>query len=82
MKVSAEMMFIGIEEGKTKNDKPYVRAGFLQGINSEIIYLNDEMKFLVKDIKPMTPVRCSLDIQIGERTFVNLLAIDPINSKK
>ena len=82
MKVSAEMTFLGTEEGRTKDNKTYVRAGFLQGINSEIIYLNDDAKPLVKDIKPMTPVRCTLNIQIGERTYVNLLDVVPVDRKK
>ena len=77
MKVSAEMMYLGTESGTTRDGKTYVRAGLLQGLNSEVIYLNEENQKQVASIKPMTPVICTLNISIGERTYVNLLDISP-----
>lgn len=77
MKVSAEMMYLGTESGTTRDGKTYVRAGLLQGLNSEVIYLNEENQKQVAAIKPMTPVICTLNISIGERTYVNLLDISP-----
>lgn len=83
MKVSANMTFLGTEEGHTKNGKTYVRAGLLQGLSSEMVYLSEENQKQVKDIKPMTPVVCTLNIQIGsERTYVNILDIVPAPSGK
>jgi hypothetical protein len=78
MKVTAEMIFIGTENGKTRDGKEYVRAGLLQGLTSEMVYLNEENQKQVANIKTMTPVICTLNIQIGERTFVNLLDISPV----
>lgn len=83
MKVTAELMFLGIEEGTTRDGKPYTRAGLLQGFDSEVIYLNDENRKQVEGIKPMTPVKCFLNIQIGkERTYVNLIDISPASPGK
>ncbi len=82
MKVNAEMIFLGVEEGVAKNGNKYVRAGLLQGFDSETIYLNDENKRQVANIKPMTRVNCVLNIQIGgARTYVNRLDSTPADGK-
>ena len=83
MKVSSEMIYLGYEDGKTQNGKDYCRVGLLQGFDSEQVYINDEIKEQVRQIKPMTPVTCLLNIRIGqERTFVNLLSISPLDNGK
>lgn len=79
MKVTAELLFLGVEEGMTRDGKAYTRAGLLQGFDSEVIYLSDENRKQVEGIKPMTQVKCFLNIQIGkERTYVNLIDISPV----
>jgi hypothetical protein len=80
MKVTANMVFIGIEKGKTRDGKEYVRAGLLQGLTSEMVYLNEDNQKQIANIKEMTPVTCTLNIAIGERTYVNLVDIVPTSS--
>lgn len=83
MKVFSEMIFLGWESGKTQAGKDYTRIGLLQGFDSEQIYINDEMLQQVRQIKPMSPVTCELNIRIGqERTYVNLLSISPADNGK
>ena len=78
MKCNALMQYIGTETGTTRDGKTYTRIGLLQGLDSEKVYISDEMLEKVKGMKPFTPVDCTLNIQFnGDRTYVNLLDIVP-----
>lgn len=83
MKVSANMIYLGYEDGVTQAGKAFTRVGLLQGFDSEQVYVNEEIKKQVEGIKPMTSVTCDLNIRIGqERTYVNLLSISAVADGK
>ncbi len=75
MNVSANMTYLGLESGVSANGKAYNVVGLLQGFDAERVYINDEIKKLCDNLSPMTPVTCTLNIRIGEKTFVNLVDI-------
>lgn len=73
MKVSARMKFLGAERGTAQQSgKPYFYVGLLQDMDSERVYVNEEMFHKVSSYKPFCDVDCKLNIQIGAKTFVNL----------
>ena len=44
MEVSAKMKFLGVEKGTSRSTgKPYYRVGLLQGLESEQIYISEEL---------------------------------------
>ena len=82
MKVSAEMKYLGSEEGTNREGKPFFVVGLLQGFASERIFINDDdLKKKLKDVKPYSDCICDLNISIGEKTYVNLVDIRPIGVK-
>ena len=82
MKVSAKMTYLGMETGTSQNGKPYTVIGLLQGFDSERIYVNDDIKQKVSQLKPMTQVECGLNIRItSDRTYMNIEYIDPVPAK-
>ena len=76
MKVSAEMKYLGFEEGTNREGKTFFVVGLLQGFSSERIFINDEdLKKKLQAVKPMSDCVCDLNISIGEKTYVNLVDI-------
>lgn len=76
MEVSAKMKFLGVEKGTSRSTgKPYYRVGLLQGLESEQIYINEELFKQMSDFKPFSNVECCLNIHINEKTFVNLVSV-------
>lgn len=76
MKVKARMKFLGAERGTAQSTgKPYFFVGLLQDFDSERVYVNEQIYNQVKDFKPFCDVDCNLNIQIGQKTYVNLDSI-------
>ena len=75
MKVSGLMKFIGVEEGLSREGKRYFIIGLLQGMESIKIYVSEELCSLVAGYTPFCDVECELNIQIGQRTYINMDSI-------
>lgn len=79
MKVKAEFLYLGMENGTTRDGKPWYCIGLLQGLDSEKMYVTDEMLPKVKTLTPMTKVAADLRISINkEKTYINLDDISPV----
>ncbi len=77
MEVTAKMKFLGVEKGVSRNTgKPYYRVGLLQGLESEQIYVSETLYKQMSDFKPLSNVECCLNIQISQKTFVNLVSVE------
>ena len=76
MKVNAKMKFLGCEKGVSSAGKPYFIIGLLQGMKSERVYVNEEMYKKADALPSFSDVECELNIQIGERTYINLESIN------
>lgn len=79
MKVSGLMKFIGTEEGLSREGKRYFMIGLLQGMESIKIYVSEELCSLVAGYTPFCDVECELNIQIGQRTYINMDSIRQVN---
>ena len=82
MKVSARMKFIAAEKSTSREGKPYFVVGLLQGMDSERVYVSEEIYEQTSSFKPFSDVDCNLNIQIGQRTFVNLESIQLVDGGK
>lgn len=78
MKLNGKFKFLGIESNPSRDgSKIYTKLGLLQGLNSEIIYPNEEIIRMCKDIPTMSDVDCLLDIVFkpDKTTYVNIVEI-------
>lgn len=76
MKVTARMKILGAEKGvSAQTGKPYFYVGLLQGMDSERVYVNEEIYNQCLGFNPFSDVDCNLNIQIGAKTYVNLDSI-------
>lgn len=81
MKLTGRFKYLGIENGETKDGKKYTRLGILQGLNSEVLYPNEEVLRKVEKLPPMTEIEASLSITIkADKTAY--VAIDDITVVK
>ena len=79
MKVSGLMKFIGTEEGLSREGKRYFVIGLLQGMESVRIYVNEDLYIQAGSFTPFCDVECELNIQIGQRTYINMDSIRQVN---
>lgn len=79
MKLKGKMKFLGAEQGVSQQSgKPYYYLGLLQGMESERVYINEDLYRKVSSFQPFCDVDCELNIRIGDKTFVSLDSIQVI----
>jgi hypothetical protein len=79
MKVKAEFLYLGMESGTTRDNKQWTAIGLLQGLDSEKMYVQDEILKKVQVIQPMSKVIAELRINVNkDKTYINLDDIAPL----
>lgn len=80
MELTGRFKFLGTEKGKTREGKEFTRLGLLQGLNSEVMYVNDDIITKVEKLSVMTEVNCLLQINVrDDRTaYVGIKDIFPV----
>ncbi len=74
MELVGNFKFLGIEKGTSRDGKEYTRLGILQGLNSEIMFVADDIATKASKFPALSDVVCHLSINVkDDRTaYVNL----------
>lgn len=74
MKVVADMVYLGFEDGTSRDGNTFTVVGLLQGLDSQRIFVSDvEVAKEIKKLAPNTAVKAFLNLSIGrDKTFINI----------
>lgn len=83
MNVKGAFVYLGIETiHSEKQNKDFKSGCFLQGTDVQKVFLSDATEKLLDGIMPGSAVAVELDIKTGQKTFVSLVSVAPVNSDK
>lgn len=74
MILQGRFKFLGLQNGVTRDGKPYVIMGILQGFDSEKLYPDEEVIAKVRNIPPMSDIDCVLRINVSadKKAYINI----------
>lgn len=79
MKVKGEFNYLGIEtfQGRKNPEETYASLALLQETSVTKVFLDKEQQATVTNLglKNMDKVSCSLDISIGQKTYLKLVSV-------
>lgn len=80
MKLIGNFEFLGIEEiqGKKDPSKTFYNIALLQDMNSIKVFANYEDVIKFDGLKKLDKVQCALDINIGAKTYINIIDVKKI----
>lgn len=82
MKALIQAMFLGTEEGsfanrETGRPEPYVRASFLQDLDTHKYYIRDDARFDIRQIAKGADVVLTVEITVrGDKTYQSLIDVE------
>ena len=80
MKVIGNFEYLGKEEIRGRKDptKTYYNVVLLQDTDPVKVFVTAEDIHLFKDLQKMDSVQCALDINVGVKTYINILDVKKI----
>ncbi len=79
-KMRFEFLGVNTFQGKKDPTKTYYSANLLQGSEVTKVFLSDGQEQLFSGLNKMDEIECDLDIKIGQKTYVSILSVIPLEN--